>query len=122
VRAFARLGWALVVEDPYELAFAPVVAVIRNTLAINFAIVLVFGGIALMIARSIVQPIRALSDRARLIAQGETEVELPATAGQDELAVLSRALRERVGRLQGGQLELERQKSEIGRTNAELLD
>src|SRR5262245_12965016 len=122
VLRFERFDWSFVVEEPYELAFAPVVAVIRNTLAINFAIVLVFGGIALMIARSIVEPIRALSDRARRIAQGETEVELPATAGQDELAVLSRALREMVGRLQRNQLELEKQKSEIGRTNSELLD
>ena len=122
VRRFDRFDWSLVVEEPYELAFAPVVAVIRNTLAINFAIVLVFGGIALMITRSIVEPIRALSDRARRIAQGETEVEIPGTDGQDEMAVLSRALQEMVARLQRNQLELERQKSEIGRANAELLD
>ena len=121
VRRFERFDWSLLVEEPYELAFAPVVAVIRNTLAINLAIVLVFGGIALMITRSIVEPIRALSARARRIAQGETQVEIPASEGQDEIGVLSRALREMVGRLQQNQLELERQKSEIGRANAELL-
>ncbi|HVN37659.1 MAG TPA: diguanylate cyclase [Myxococcota bacterium] len=115
-----RFDWNLVVEEPYEQAFAPVVAVIRNTLAINFAIVLVFGGIALLIARSIVRPIRALSDRARLIAQGETQVELPVASGQDELAVLSRALREMVARLQRNQLELEREKTEKDRANDEL--
>jgi diguanylate cyclase (GGDEF)-like protein len=122
VRGFDRFDWKLVVEEPYELAFAPVVAVIRNTLAINFAIVLVFGGIALMIARSIVQPIRALSHDARRIAQGETQVEIAATPGQDEIGVLTRALREMVARLQRNQLELERQKSEIGRANSELMD
>ena len=115
-----RFDWSLVVEEPYELAFAPVVAVIRNTLAINFAIVLVFGGIALLIARSIVRPIRALSDRARRIAQGETQVELPVASGQDELAVLSRALREMVARLQRNQLDLEREKTEKDRANDEL--
>jgi diguanylate cyclase (GGDEF)-like protein len=122
VRRLERFTWNLVVEEPYEVAFAPVVAVIRNTLAINFAIVLVFGGIALMIARSIVQPIRALSDTARRIAQGETQVEIPATRGQDEIGVLSLSLREMVARLQRHQLELERQKAEIGRANAELLN
>jgi diguanylate cyclase (GGDEF)-like protein len=121
-RRFGRFDWTLVVEEPYEVAFAPVVAVIRNTLAINLAIVLFFGGIALSIARSIVRPIRALSDGARRIASGETQVELPATDGQDEVALLSRALREMVTRLQQKQLELEREKQEKDRVNAELLN
>jgi diguanylate cyclase (GGDEF)-like protein len=120
VRRFGRFDWSLVVEEPYEVAFAPVVAVIRNTLAINFAIVLVFGGIALLIARSIVRPIHALSEGARRIAQGETQVEIPSIPGQDEIGILSRALREMVTRLQSNQLELELRQSQIEKANAEL--
>jgi diguanylate cyclase (GGDEF)-like protein len=120
-RRFGRFDWMLVVEEPYEIAFAPVVSVIRNTLAINFAIVLVFGGVALLIARSIVRPIRALSDGARRIAKGETDVEIPAIPGQDEIGVLSGALREMVTRMQRNQLELEGKNEELRRGN-ELLE
>jgi diguanylate cyclase (GGDEF)-like protein len=120
-RLFGRFDWILVVEEPYEVAFAPVVSVIRNTLAINLAIVLVFGGVALLIARSIVRPIRALSDGARRIAKGETKVEIPAIPGQDEIGVLSGALREMVTRMQRNQLELEGKNEELRRGN-ELLE
>jgi diguanylate cyclase (GGDEF)-like protein len=120
VRRFGRFDWSLVVEEPYESAFAPVVAVIRNTLAINLAIVSVFGSVALLIARSIVRPIRALSDGARRIAQGETDVGIPVVPGQDEIGVLSSALREMVTRLQQKQNEVEQEKAEKERANAEL--
>ena len=120
-RRFGRFDWTLLVEEPYEIAFAPVVSVIRNTLAINFAIVLVFGGVALLIARSIVRPIRALSDGARRIAKGETNVEIPAIPGQDEIGVLSGALREMVTRMQRNQLELQGKNEELRRGN-ELLE
>jgi nitrogen fixation/metabolism regulation signal transduction histidine kinase len=43
--------------------------------------------IAFLIARSIVRPIRALSEGARRIAQGETDVEIPSSAGTDEIGV-----------------------------------
>ncbi len=119
VRRFPRFDWSLVVEEPYDSAFAPVVSVIRNTLAINIAIVLGCGSIALWIARSIVRPIRTLSDEARRIAQGE-HVVIPVIPGQDEIGVLSRALSEMVTRLQQNQLELEQEKAEKERANAEL--
>jgi diguanylate cyclase (GGDEF)-like protein len=120
-RRFQRFDWILVVEEPYEVAFAPVVSVIRNTLAINVLIVLLFGGVALLIARSIVRPIRALSDVARRMAKGETKVEIPAIPGQDEIGVLSTALREMVTRMQRNQLELEGKNEELRRGN-ELLE
>jgi diguanylate cyclase (GGDEF)-like protein len=120
-RRFGRFDWILVVEEPYEVAFAPVVSVIRNTLALNLLIVLVFGGVALLIARSIVRPIRALSDVARRIAKGETKVEIPAIPGQDEIGVLSTALREMVTRMQRNQLELVGKNEELRRGN-ELLE
>jgi diguanylate cyclase (GGDEF)-like protein len=120
LRRFPRFDWNLIVEEPYDSAFAPVVSVIRSTLAINVAIVLGFGTIAMWIARSIVRPIRTLSDEARRIAQGETHVEIPVITGQDEIGVLSRALREMVTRLQQKALEVEQEKSEKERANAEL--
>jgi diguanylate cyclase (GGDEF)-like protein len=115
-----RFGWTLAVEQDYDVAFAPVVGAMSKVLPINLAIVLVFGVIALAIARSIVRPIRALSDSAGRIAQGETDIEIAAVAGQDEIAVLSHALREMVDRLRRNQVELQRKQEQIERANTEL--
>lgn len=116
----ARFGWSVVVEQSYEVAFAPVVSVIRKILAINFGIVIAFGGIAFFIARSIVRPIQGLSLVARLIAKGETDVVIPASRGHDEIGVLSRALHQMVTRLRRNQVELERKQGEIERANLDL--
>jgi diguanylate cyclase (GGDEF)-like protein len=117
---FPRFDWVLVVEESYDAAFKPVVSTYRRILAINVAIVVVFGIVAFAIARSIVQPIRALSLDARRIAQGETDVEIPATRSRDEIGVLTRALDEMVRRLQRNQVELERKQAQIERANQEL--
>jgi diguanylate cyclase (GGDEF)-like protein len=115
-----RFDWTLVLEQDYDVAFAPAVGATGQVLAINLGIVILFAGIALAIARSIVQPIRALSDSASRIAQGETEIEIAELPGQDEIAVLSRALREMVGRLSRNQVELQRKQDQIERANADL--
>ena len=65
-----RFGWTLVVEQPYEDAFAPVVSTIREQMLLNLGIVLGFSLVAFQVARSIVRPILALSDAALRIATG----------------------------------------------------
>jgi diguanylate cyclase (GGDEF)-like protein len=117
---FPRFDWVLVVEESYDAAFRPVVSTYRKILAINVGIVLVFGIVAFVIARSIVQPIRALSVGARRIAQGEMDVEIPASRSPDEIGVLARALDEMVRRLQHNRIELERKQAQIERANEEL--
>jgi len=115
-----RFGWTLAVEQDYDVAFAPAVGGMGKVLAINLGIVIAFGLLALAIARSIVRPIRALSDSAGLIAKGETDIEIAEVPGQDEIAVLSRALREMVDRLRRNQIELQRKQDQIERANGEL--
>ena len=117
---FPRFDWVLVVEESYDAAFKPVVSTYRKILAINVAIVLVFGIVAFAIAHSIVQPIRALSLGARRIAQGETDVEIPTGRSPDEIGVLARALDEMVRRLQHNRIELERKQAQIEHANEEL--
>ncbi len=114
---FGRLGWTIVVEEEYEDAFAPVVAVIREILGINVGIVVVFGLIALQMARSIVRPIQALSDAALRIASGETDVLIPGTTRADELGVLTRTFNEMSLRLRDNQRKLEVQNQELQRMN-----
>ena len=117
---FERFDWTLVVEQDYDQAFLPVVSAMGKVLAINLGIVVAFGALAFVIARSITRPIRALSDSADRIAQGETDVEIPRVEGGDEIGVLSRALHEMVDRLRRNQVELQRKQEQIARANAEL--
>lgn len=117
-----RFDWTVLVEESYDVAFAPVVSVIRKILAINTGIVLGFGLIAFVIARSIVRPIQALSHGARRIARGETDVEIPLSNSQDEIGVLSRALHRMVERLRRNQIELQQKQLEIERANSELTN
>jgi two-component system cell cycle response regulator len=115
-----RFDWTLVVEQNYDVAFAPALGAMREVLPINLAIVLTFALIALAIARSIVRPIRALSDSAGRIASGETDIEIAEVPGEDEIGVLSRALREMVDRLRRHQIELQRKQEQIERANTDL--
>ena len=115
-----RFDWTLAVEQDYDVAFAPALGAMSEVLPINLAIVLAFALIALAIARSIVSPIRALSDSARRIAAGETDIEIAAVPGRDEIGVLSHALREMVDRLRRHQVELQRKQEQIERANTDL--
>jgi len=105
---FARFGWTLWVTEPYDAAFAPLVAMIRRVWAVNLAIVLLLGGVAYSIARSLARPIHDLSQAAREIAEGSENVAIPVFDRADEVGVLSRALREMTARLHAKHGELQR--------------
>jgi len=115
-----RLGWTLVVEEDYQEAFQPVFATTRRVLGINLAAVMAFCAIALLIARSIVRPIKALSDAAGLIADGAPHVTFPGVSRVDEIGVLTRAFNEMTARLSNKQQELEASRSEVIEANDSL--
>jgi diguanylate cyclase (GGDEF)-like protein len=117
---FAHFGWTLIVEEPYASAFAPVVAITRQTVATNFGIVLLFSTLAFFLARSIVQPVQALSEAAGRIAEGDLEVELPGSARSDEIGVLTRALSEMMSMLWRNQVEVEEKNAELETANESL--
>ncbi len=118
---FERFGWTLVVEEPYDDAFAPVVAAIRKILAINLGIVVVFGAIAYGIARSITRPIQSLSGAALRIAAGDTDVVVYAEPGGGEIGVLTRAFDVMTTCLRENREEIERQQREIEGANRRLV-
>ncbi len=118
---FPRFGWTIVLDQTYEEAFAPVVATIREVLGVNLGVVAVFGLIALLIARSIVRPIRALSEAAVRIGRGEPDVVIEGASSDDEIGVLTRTFNEMSLRLQRSQRELEEQQVAIENANARLV-
>jgi len=119
--AIERFGWTIAVEEAYDQAFAPVVAVVIQALTINLLVVVAFSLITFQIARSLVRPIVALSEGARRIADGESGVVIPVVQRQDEIGVLTRAVNEMTGRLHTNQVELQRNRVEIEEANARLV-
>lgn len=90
-----RFGWTLVIEQPYEEAFAPVVVSMSRVAGLNVVIVLFVGLAAYRIARSIVEPLRELSTAAKRLSIGEREVEIDETpGGTDEVRLLTRTFNE----------------------------
>ena len=110
---FPRFGWAIVVEEQYDAAFAPVFRLIRRVLLWNMGIVALFALVALRIAISIVRPLKALSVGAERIAEGETRVEIPDPGGVDEIALLTRTFNQMTDRLYRHQRELQRQNEKL---------
>jgi diguanylate cyclase (GGDEF)-like protein len=120
-RPFSRFGWTLAVEEPYNDAFGPVVSGIRRILGINLGIVLLFALAAFRVARSIVQPIEALSETARRISAGGRSVELPHSERRDEVGVLTRAFNAMTHRLESNAEKMRGQNLELQRMN-EILE
>ncbi len=92
--AFPRFGWTLVVEQPYEEAFAPVVASMTRAIALNFAIVLICGLGASRIAGSLVRPLGDLAEGARRISEGERDVVIDESHSSEEVQQLTRTFNE----------------------------
>ena len=114
---YPRLAWTLVVEQPYVEAFNPVVALVRRIFAVNLGIIAFFCVIAYGIARSIVRPIRRLSDGAERLALGESDVEIPESQRSDEISVLTRAFNAMLARLRQNQAELQQKNEDLQRVN-----
>jgi diguanylate cyclase (GGDEF)-like protein len=115
-----HFGWSLVVEEPYRDAFQPSFAAVRRVLLINLATVLIFSLIAFRIALSIVRPVQALSQGARRIADGETDVVILETSSYDELGLLTRTFNRMAARLHRNRLELQENRLNIEAANVRL--
>jgi diguanylate cyclase (GGDEF)-like protein len=104
---FRRLGWTLVVEEDYETAFAPIASILGRNLTMNLLIVGVLSALAFGFAAYVVRPLRALTEVAIRLRDGEPGVELPAADGHDELAILTRSFGEMVESLARARASLE---------------
>jgi diguanylate cyclase (GGDEF)-like protein len=78
--------------------------------------------IAFRIARRSLEPIEQLAEGARRIAQGETDVGVPETSSDDEIALLSRSFNQMAARLHRTRLELQQSRLEVEVANARLRE
>jgi diguanylate cyclase (GGDEF)-like protein len=118
----------LVLEQPFEEAFGPVLSVVTRVFVIDLCIILLFSFLAYQITATIVRPIEALSEGARKISAGELDVTLPDQKSQDEIGLLTRAfnemtrkLRAHRGEIDEAQRRLVQDKEDLQRAN-EMLE
>lgn len=116
----ADTSWAMVVEEPYSAAFAPVLLALYRLALLNLSIVLLFSLVAFRIATSVVRPLKALSQGAQRVAEGDTDVSVVEPSRRDETGLLIRTFNDMVARLRRNQLELEQNRLEIEATNSRL--
>ena len=115
-----ELGWMLVIEEEYDLAFARVVAATQQVLGINLAIVAIFALVAYRIAVAMVRPIEVLSEAAIRISRGEKNVQIPESISRDEVGLLTSAFFEMTNRLHTNAQELEAAHRNVEEVNAML--
>jgi len=114
------LGFQLIVEAPFELAFKPILSTLTRIFAIDLSIILLFSAVAYRVTSSMVQPIEALSDGARRIAQGQIGHEIPDTRRNDEIGLLTRTFNEMMRKLRSSQLEVQEAHARLQERNDQL--
>ncbi|MGH8491659.1 MAG: SpoIIE family protein phosphatase [Moraxellaceae bacterium] len=90
---FADTGWALLVVYPEEEVLADLNLHLWKVVAIGASCILLLLLSVVLIARSIAQPLVALTAAADKLGDGQLDVTLPAIRGNDEVAHLITAFR-----------------------------
>jgi len=119
-RPLPHAGLTLVVEEPFDRAFEPVLSVVTRIFVTDLAIIFLFSFLAYQITAAIVKPIEALSEGARRVSQGELDVEIPDTRGGDEIALLTRTFNDMMRKLRKNQLEIESANQQLKDQNQAL--
>jgi HAMP domain-containing protein len=97
----------LLIEEPFEKAYEPVLAVVTRVFVIDLGIILAFSFLAWQVTAAIVKPIEALSAGARRIARGDFDVQLHESHRRDEIGLLTRAFNEMTRKLLAHRAEIE---------------
>jgi diguanylate cyclase (GGDEF)-like protein len=119
-RPLAHSSWLLVVEAPFDHAFAPVLTAVTRIFVLDLCIILLSSYLAFWITSGALRPIEELSDAARRIGSGDFDHEVPEPYAQDEVGLLARTFNDMMRRLRGYQSEIEAANIRLMERNAEL--
>ena len=122
LKLLPRFNWTIVVEEPYDEAFAPVVAVTGPIFLMNLAAVLVFSLAAFWLSTALARPIKALCEGAGRIADGETDVVIVESPSQDEIGLLTRTFNRMATTLHRNQAQLQESSQKLENANRLLRE
>jgi signal transduction histidine kinase/DNA-binding response OmpR family regulator len=115
------LGWAVLVEQPLDEAFAPLYASMLRTVGLLLLGLAISIAASLVLARRMVTPIRALQTGAERIGAGELSHQIEVKTG-DELEALGESFNAMTTRLRESYEGLEQKVDERTRDLAESLE
>ena len=115
------LRWTVFVEQPLEEAFAPLEASMRRTAILEFVGITLSVIVSLMLARTMVKPIRALEAGAARFGEGNLADRIAVKTG-DELEGLAEQFNSMAARLQESYAGLERKVAERTHELSEALE
>jgi diguanylate cyclase (GGDEF)-like protein len=113
--------WTLLVLEPFQTAFEPVLSVVNRIFLSDLCVILLFSLLAYRITTRIMQPIEDLSEGALRISQGQVDHEIPDSQSGDELGLLTRTFNEMMRKLRRNQLEIEEANDRLKDQYDELL-
>ncbi len=113
--------WRVIVRADPALAILRFSPLMRRTVLVQLVIAMVASLAALFASSSLMQPIRALSEAARRLRDGEEDVPLPELDRQDEVGVLTRTFAEMVRKAAEARIELDQRQRELEASHAEML-
>ena len=107
--------WRVLVETPFEAAFAPVLSVVTRIFVGDLLVILLSSLLAYRVTATVVRPIERLSDWARRSTEGQADLEVPELTTRDEIGLLARTLTDM-------RRKLRRRESELQQANRDLVD
>lgn len=119
-RQLASHDWLLIIETPFEIAFASVLGVVSRIFVIDLTVILFFSFVAYRITAAVVRPIEQLSEWARRIAQGNVDLEIPESNSHTEIGLLTRTFNDMMRQLRHKQRDFEEANRDLTEKNNRL--
>jgi diguanylate cyclase (GGDEF)-like protein len=113
------LDWAVVVEVDKDKAYTQVQRLQRLTLLVAGGMLALIGACAYLLALTIVQPLKRLSQGADRVAGGDLHIDLP-ISNRSEVGYLTQVFNHMVAKLRQNQEELATVNAELQEKNQEL--
>lgn len=114
-------GWRVrAVPDP-AAGIQRFLPLLRRSVGVQLGVVFVSSLVALFVASSLVRPIRALSECARRLRDGETHVVIPVSRRNDEIGMLTRTFAEMVASVAEARTSVETHRQALEESHDELV-
>jgi diguanylate cyclase (GGDEF)-like protein len=112
--------WRVLIETPFEAAFAPVLSVVTRIFVGDLVVILLSSLLAYRVTATVVRPIERLSAWARRVAEGQRDLEVPALHTRDEIGLLARTFSDMMRQLRRRESELQQERATLVDRNSRL--